>query len=797
MRTSYIFNFIKNVQKGDCSKPTNFLVLFFPYKGVGVDIDNFQIQLRDYFFNCSLPDHLLILGFDYNKTEIKDMFKSGSSVYNYIPKFQIDDQDQNLSIYVLQGTGNLNKVVGKTMSVDFLNEVYRRGMSKIFSEHGGLIISQAAHHFVFPSGKHCDRFLRTGNVLVNGAEIMFIASAIARHFKCRKFSTIYCDTSSINSLAYALIAILKELGLGMDVVHVESFGSYELFEKAKFKASRDSLFLISSSTSGSIITRMTEENRNRNIDLENIAVIYGLSVERRYQKQVVCKLDHDKDSNPKGLDQFVSYNVKKGLQCKLCDNGSTPLKVEGDVFLLEKPSVKGVKITVNDKPSFLKNFGDYYKSKKDDPSIIRAFYKDGKGTGNKKYEVYVNVEQLFSEWLTKTYTSEYSKKIFERLEKFIQQNIPASLRYMIVLPDNASSLLADLIIQVLANSGINFEKKNVIALSEIGTINPKEYGVIVVVSSSIVTGDNLLFLSRALRSFELTYRRMYFTFLARTKDKERQEFLENNLGYGEFGKSTHRSINVESITCVNDANTTPWHKELDFVKELQEYCENFGGQFAPAIEYCQLREEELNNSASSKGLENNLFFRSFAGRPLKLNNGFAFAPADRPFDLATQSEVYFIVSAILNEMRSKGKFEQSEYVRHVIEPGNFVRFNDGVIQACILRAATNEELKFILSEEMALQMKSILGDMILHLEDEHSEAINEFFYAIAIRKLKLPDSVLHECIELLEQQDSFNSSKSILNALVAYIKGKVIEPKKLADSFKDRTKDINEMKRAG
>ena len=64
-----------------------------------------------------------------------------------------------------------------------------------------------------------------------------------------------------------------------------------------------------------------------------------------------------------------------------------------------------------------------------------------------------------------------------------------------------------------------------------------------------------------------------------------------------------------------------------------------------------------------------------------------------------QSEIYFIISSILNDLRNKGVFKQGEYVRNLIDPGNFVRFNDGIIQACFLRAAKSPELDYSLSDE--------------------------------------------------------------------------------------------------
>lgn len=64
--------------------------------------------------------------------------------------------------------------------------------------------------------------------------------------------------------------------------------------------------------------------------------------------------------------------------------------------------------------------------------------------------------------------------------------------------------------------------------------------------------------------------------------------------------------------------------------------------------------------------------------------------------------------------------------------------------------------------------------MILHLKDDHAEALNEFFYAIAINKLKLTQIHIQDCIELLEEQDYYKSNDSILKGLVKYINDNVL-----------------------
>jgi len=795
MKTCFVFSFVKDILIiGRGMQRQNFLVIFFPYKNVLSTRNDVQLQLRDYFFRNTLPDKLVIIGFEFNKVEIQELFQQHSEIYNYIPRFEYDENGGNICIHSIDGRGNLETIVGEHHSENFIKEVYRRGMVRIFRERGGLIVSQSAHHFVFPSGKHCDRFLRTGNVLLNGAEILFISSAIILYLKGKSYENIYCDTSSINSLGYSFISLLRDLGSLDQILHIESFGSYELFEKSTFRAKRNSLFLISSSTSGSILKRMTsKDNKGQNIALEDIAIIYGLSVESEYSNQVICDLTFTKEENPEGLQPFKSSNVKRGHQCELCEKGSKAIKVEGDVFLLEKPTVLGHRIITSDLPAFLRSFGDYYKPEQSDKSIIRTFYKEN-GRNDKKYELYVDVEKLFDLWEKRNDRARKYRSVFERLEKFISQNIPATIKYMIVLPDKASYKLAVIISEVIRANGLPFDNNNILSIENVKNISQEDRGVIAVISSSIVSGRNLLYLSRALRDYEKSYQRMYFTFLLRTENKGHSEFLDSNLSMGEFGRASHRIINVESIFCTQEAKNTPWHIELNFLKTLGEYCEEHE-ELQTTSDYCHKRIIVLNNSGREKGLEDNLFFPSLQGNTLKINNGFAFAPPKKDFiKNSTQSEIYFIVSNIINDIRGRGKLDQSEYVRNLIEPGNFVRFNDGIIQASILRAATGDELKYHISEEMSEQMKAVLGDMIIHLNDNHAEAINEFFYAIAIKKLRLPDPIIRDCIALLEEQEMYKSNSTILHGFVSYIKDKILVALDVNSSFDSTTSVIQEMK---
>ena len=92
-----------------------------------------------------------------------------------------------------------------------------------------------------------------------------------------------------------------------------------------------------------------------------------------------------------------------------------------------------------------------------------------------------------------------------------------------------------------------------------------------------------------------------------------------------------------------------------------------------------------------------------------------------------------------------------------------------------------------------MKMKSILGDMILHLNDDHAEALNEFLYAVAIKKIKLTAGCIEDCIELLKEQDYYKKGDSILKGLVKYIEEKVIIRHSVEEKFKNIPKLIRNL----
>jgi hypothetical protein len=129
----------------------------------------------------------------------------------------------------------------------------------------------------------------------------------------------------------------------------------------------------------------------------------------------------------------------------------------------------------------------------------------------------------------------------------------------------------------------------------------------------------------------------------------------------------------------------------------------------------------------------------------------------------------------------------------MLDPHNFNRFNDGIIQACILRSALTSELSYHIDYELSNDMKGILEKVIEQHKTPQGEALIEFLYAISIEKLTLKSEHL---AELSKKIDSI-----VDNELVAvfnwFIKKNILSEKPtLHEQIESLKKEIIELKAA-
>ena len=119
--------------------------------------------------------------------------------------------------------------------------------------------------------------------------------------------------------------------------------------------------------------------------------------------------------------------------------------------------------------------------------------------------------------------------------------------------------------------------------------------------------------------------------------------------------------------------------------------------------------------------------------------------------------------------------EYTVYIRSILDPANFSRFNDGIIQASILRAAYPEELSYGFDNDVSQEMTNTLETIIKYCDDEQGEALLEFLYAIAIKKMTLAKVHLEKIIKLLKDR----KEEDLINCFASYIEKSILNPKQI------------------
>jgi hypothetical protein len=715
-----------------------------------------QNEIKEFYQSNYQTDEIIVIGGAYQEERLKEIFIVNQlNTFKYIPKLKADHLAANVHIILFDKDGALSCCNRKeTFEKDIIENLLNTGLVQIFKERGGLIEAKGdAHHFVFPSGKHCDKFLRTGNVLMNTAEIYFLAFGLLSRFKEDQHEKIFCDTSSINSLAFALVELKRRFVAALPVIPIESFSSYEGLFSKKVRFFQNTLILISSSTSGNIVDRIIEHDES--VDARNIIILYFLGSKKEFKKRehnILCDLTWS-EVNSTGIRIYDTYTEK---ECGFCAKGSYPVEVKGDVFLLEKPQINKITIKVTDAPKRLSEFvKQFIASKREKELVFKVNYKET-FESNQKYEVYFDIHHVLQDIESNGEKSRY-QKYSSKLYDYFNQYVPSNTKFLITLPDEGSKKLSEMI---LAHIKSNYQDGTEPVIVPFGEVNAKiadenVAGAAVIVGSCISNGKNLLYLSRTFRNFE-RLKLLYFIGLTRTHNQEDLEFLKSNLKQGNYGKDTNSFVEVESFFCNRDAKATSWLVEKEFIQaKLLPLAEIKKLDFAKALLDCRI--EVINESMSStiKGLANNLFYPSTTGVPLELRKGFAFINFDKHFEDLSQADVYFTISTIINQLRNAENqqqcLRQSEYVRNLFDPGNFNRFNDGIIQASILRAARQSELAYRIDEDSSLNMRMILEKIITDHSTPQGEGLIEFLYAIASQKLTMKQDHLSQLSILIDE----------------------------------------------
>ena len=703
------------IYDAEYSEKTRKTVIFLPFTNLSEEeiIDDIKHELKKYF---TTPCEYFLI-FKHSQTQLdettqKAIFEDFDPKFIELNKIEIIDFDVD---------GSFSNTP-KWLTTSRLESYLALGLQKIFTERGGLVSSHANHHFVFPSGKHSSKFIRVGNILTNGNEINFIGLSILKGLSNRP-TIIYTDTSSINSIVYAGIGLINKFSNEKYFPIIQSFGSYDNLEKHRIL--KDSYILISASTSGGIVKRILE-SKVSNVKTSQISILYYLeNIGAEYVDLAICNLTKS-TINESGVKPFEQY--PQNTNCNFCNKGSYPVSVTGDNFLLEPPKINKVGIVATDIPN---KFSDLMENFISTTTGAINYIKCNKGSGDNKYELFIDFETIVENINQENTLDEFRKK----LNFILETKIPATTSHILYLEDEGSEAFAKHVSKALAKN-CKTEPK-CITVKELRTENPDNIKLILVVASCLVRGNDILMLSRELRDYTSKSGLIYLVGINRFRDSKKESFIKSNLTYGKYGINTYPYFAIESLYNTTKKELNPWLNELN----LLESKTSFDTFLTSKI---KLRINEISNN---DGLVDNLFLTNpITQNQIELKHNFAFLKFDNYVNSISQADVYFIVSSIFNKLRTNKEertLRQSTFEKNLVDPQNFDRFNDPILHCCILRAALPEELNYTFCSETSGEMLSFCLKVLNNINNGNNiegDSICELLLALCTKRLRLKAS---------------------------------------------------------
>lgn len=631
--------------------------------------------------------------------------------------------DTAIGLYSYDNTGGVKRHVplrGEPPETLPLEHIRRQGLTVLFDRRHGLLEAGPTAHFVKPSKKIDSRFLRASHALSEGAEIFFVAFWLLPYLT-DDLEFVHLDTSSIASVVFAGLLIKQSSKMPT----VRTFQSYQRLQTHPFSPDRADLVLISASQSGSMAGQIASSVK----DATRIVTLFSMGEPSPQPTRVLCDLRIDRELNPTGY-PLAPPSPDLAL--------TRPIRLIGEHFIAAPeparaviPGLKHAPAVIAEKISRLQGKG-----------IFVAYKADA--NQNSRRAIWVNVEQLldappFKEWIEKT----------------VIREIPASVR-AIVYPDNDESArsVANALIEAIRRHGGDLKGVIQLTLRDIEQEQqaqwPESGSPVVIVGGATGHGEKLLSISRALRRYAPNSHRIFLSAATIPSSKRAFSLLQSNLKQPNHCFSSMFEVFLDRATA-----SESWNKERDCLAENQEA---LSGAVA----------DRLRILESPSGLEKNLFLPGPKGE-LRLRDNFAFWPDNTPCGNASQADVFLTIAAILQNLRTGADVQPEHRIvndpqTHTVLSGEtFTRYNDGVIQAAILRAALPIELNYCDTPEESRFVSDLIRQMVDYSDRQQGEALGEFLLAILLGRMKLANA------DLQNLKNTINESISRLNEYQLWI----------------------------
>lgn len=632
-----------------------------------------------------------------------------------------------------------------------IDDVVAAGLAQLFSVPHVSVNAPPGFTFVKPSGQRSIHFLRTEEALTEIERVQFLSfsllSRISRREKAVRhpIDVIYIDSMAIASVAYALREMYCEL-FGATRPRVVSFHSHDGLEGLDTPHRGTSLCIISASSSMRLEQAWKEKTH---CDPTEVVTLLTLASAKNYSDALYA-IPNQTENKTKATE---TEGVLKDL------------RITGERFVPEEIAPKKVLLRgPAHSIQTAEEFSNYFRGAEKLHLQARGDFAVAK------------VRPIYLRGASLMESLEFKKF----LSRVLEQKTPASVQAIIYQDDESSKHIAEWCASELKMLMKSRRPLATISQSKLETAEVKidKTKALLIVAAVIGRGTKLLSISRDLRPIH-SGARTYIIGAQIAETQNQITMLGRNLSYS--AEKSAIEVKTFASVAVGIGLSDSYIDEHSVLMRLPSDIRT-----KPVV---QERLEKLNGDAT--GLTANGFLPS--GRnlecPLSLRLDFAYWSFKYKEDEINLPAVFLTIAAILQNAREtnfesqKDRLGTDAFQQVVLDPENFARYNDGVIQAALLRAAHPGELDYSSERAASRYMLDFLERVFTQHERPQGEAALEFALALRTRRLKLSPDDLEELRQRIQDELNGSSTQKSLLRFLLELEIRGLEESQFPDNF--------------
>lgn len=389
---------------------------------------------------------------------------------------------------------------------------------------------------------------------------------------------------------------------------------------------------------------------------------------------------------------------------------------------------------------------------------LGAFVAYRRGADGRIASLGLRVDPILNRELSEKNRAALSAKR-DRWAELVRRSSSISTRHVVAGSYPGSQAIAEGVAEGIRGCLRENDRPAVVTPEQLRNSSPLASTSTIVVAACIDQAKELLSVSRTLRDVQENGSTSYLAVADMMGSKSERDRLRSNLTFGQHGPGTFSLHTLFCLPLDCHEEQPSWEAEVQELKRLMDWADDHELDLPDEVE----QRIQYLQKAPSEGIVENLFWPAADGCALALRSDFTLVQDARRDPSATQADLFAVMSLVLTALRHspdiKRRLAHNAYERVVLSPHNFDRFNDGILQASLLRSARPQELAYGACD---LSVSEQMLDVLIHaLPDgdvpEKSEALMEFLIALLTCRMSLHPTHLEDfcqrVIQLVPKSD--------------------------------------------